>query len=114
MSELAERSGVSAGTIKHYLREGLLGAATTSCALAQHGLLPAGVRRADPHDQAPAGGALHAAAADQGAARASRRRPRTARRAPRRAERYAMPANVLDRLGDRRAHADAAATTPTT
>src|SRR5882762_2728026 len=24
MSELAERSGVSAGTIKHYLREGLL------------------------------------------------------------------------------------------
>jgi DNA-binding transcriptional MerR regulator len=25
MSELAERSGVSAGTIKHYLREGLLG-----------------------------------------------------------------------------------------
>ncbi len=27
MSELAERSGVSAGTIKHYLREGLLGSA---------------------------------------------------------------------------------------
>ena len=26
ISELAERSGVSAGTIKHYLREGLLGA----------------------------------------------------------------------------------------
>ena len=25
MSELAGRSGVSAGTIKHYLREGLLG-----------------------------------------------------------------------------------------
>jgi DNA-binding transcriptional MerR regulator len=25
MSELAERSGVSAGTLKHYLREGLLG-----------------------------------------------------------------------------------------
>src|SRR6266516_5906304 len=25
MSELAERSGVSAGTIRHYLREGLLG-----------------------------------------------------------------------------------------
>jgi DNA-binding transcriptional MerR regulator len=25
MSELAERSGVSSGTIKHYLREGLLG-----------------------------------------------------------------------------------------
>jgi len=28
MSELAERSGVSAGTIKHYLREGLLGPST--------------------------------------------------------------------------------------
>jgi DNA-binding transcriptional MerR regulator len=28
MSELAERSGVSAGTIKHYLREGLLGGGT--------------------------------------------------------------------------------------
>ena len=27
MSELAQRSGVSAGTIKHYLREGLLGSA---------------------------------------------------------------------------------------
>ena len=30
MSELAERSGVSAATIKHYLREGLLGEATRS------------------------------------------------------------------------------------
>jgi DNA-binding transcriptional MerR regulator len=29
MSELAERSGVSAATIKHYLREGLLGAGDT-------------------------------------------------------------------------------------
>ncbi len=29
MSELAERSGVSAGTIKHYLREGLLGGGET-------------------------------------------------------------------------------------
>ena len=34
--------------------------------LAQHGLLPARVRRADPADQAPPGGALHAAQADQG------------------------------------------------
>ena len=32
MSELAERSGVSAGTIKHYLREGLLGGDARSCA----------------------------------------------------------------------------------
>ena len=30
MSELAERSGVSAGTIKHYLREGLLGGGRAS------------------------------------------------------------------------------------
>ena len=48
MSELAERSGVSAGTIKHYLREGLLGAATGRAHVAQHGLLPAGLRRAHP------------------------------------------------------------------
>ena len=34
MSELAERSGVSPGTIRYYLREGLLGAARTSCARA--------------------------------------------------------------------------------
>ena len=31
ISELAERSGVSAGTIRHYLREGLLGARRGSC-----------------------------------------------------------------------------------
>ena len=31
MSELAERSGVSAATIKHYLREGLLGTDRRSC-----------------------------------------------------------------------------------
>jgi predicted site-specific integrase-resolvase len=30
ISELAERSGVSAGTIRHYLREGLLGEGTGS------------------------------------------------------------------------------------
>ena len=60
MSELAERSGVSAGTIKHYLREGLLARRARSSDLAQHGLVPAGLRRADPPDQAPAGGAVHA------------------------------------------------------
>ena len=43
MSELAERSGVSAGTIKHYLREGLLGRASDVVRTSpQHGLLPAG------------------------------------------------------------------------
>ena len=42
MSELAERSGVSAGTIKHYLREGLLGSEDGRAAHEpQHGLLPA-------------------------------------------------------------------------
>ena len=66
MAELAERSGVSAGTIKHYLREGLLGGRRRGRAhVAQHGLLPAGLRRADPADQAPAGGALHAAEGDR-------------------------------------------------
>ena len=67
MSELAERSGVSAGTIKHYLREGLLAGAGHD--QPQHGLLPARVRRADHADQAPAGGALHAAAVIKARAR---------------------------------------------
>ena len=31
ISELAERSGVSTGTVKHYLREGLLTPAARSC-----------------------------------------------------------------------------------
>ena len=49
MSELADASGVSAGTIKHYLREGLLGDEDGDRAhVAQHGLVPAGVRRPDP------------------------------------------------------------------
>ena len=42
MSELAERSGVSAGTIRYYLREGLLGAGEDVVQHEpQHGLLPA-------------------------------------------------------------------------
>ena len=41
MSELAERSGVSAGTIKHYLREGLLGSDDDVLRTSrEHGLLP--------------------------------------------------------------------------
>ena len=64
ISELAERSGVSAGTIKHYLREGLLGSddddvVRTSRNMAYY---PPKFVRADPADQAPPGGAVHAAA----------------------------------------------------
>ena len=81
MSELAERSGVSAGTIKHYLREGLLGEGDDDRAhVAQHGLLPARVRRAHPAHQAPAGGPLHAAAGHQAG---DGRRPRARGRAGR-------------------------------
>jgi DNA-binding transcriptional MerR regulator len=40
MGELAERSGVGTGTIKHHLREGLLPEPVRD--LAQHGLLPEG------------------------------------------------------------------------
>ena len=65
MSELAERSGVSAGTIKHYLREGLLGEGDeivrTSRNMAYYP--PEYVERIQAH-QAPAGGPLHAAAGD--------------------------------------------------
>ena len=65
ISELAERSGVSAATIKHYLREGLLGTGEdvvrTSRNMAYY---PPEYVRADLADQAPAGGALHAAAGD--------------------------------------------------
>ena len=42
--------------------------------LAQHGLLPAGVRRPDPAHQAAPGGAIHAAAGDSRPARARGRR----------------------------------------
>ena len=87
--------------------------------LAQHGLLPARVRRAHPPDQAAPGGALHAAEGDQGAARrgprarpsADRARRPTARacagrgggarqRAPRCASRYEIPQEALDRLAE--------------
>ena len=97
MSELADASGVSAGTIKHYLREGLLGdgdgIVRTSRNMAWY---PPRVRRADPPDQAAPGGALPAAAADQGAARrpaaahaARRRRPARQRARPARRARRA-------------------------
>ena len=46
--------------------------------IAQHGLLPARVRGADPADQAAPGTAVHAPAGDPRAARLGRRRPRAA------------------------------------
>ena len=87
--------------------------------LAQHGLLPARVRRAHPADQAAPGGALHAAQADQGGARrgpgarpgagrargpdpgarrAARQQPRLG--APSCKRRYDVPQEVLDRLAE--------------
>ena len=68
--------------------------------LPQHGLLPGRVRRADPPDQAAPGGALHAAAGDQGPARGG---PRT-RQGPDRARRQAARAGAggRERAGQRR------------
>ena len=89
--------------------------------LAQHGLLPARVRRADPADQAAPGGAVHAAAGDPRAARLGRRRPRPGPRGRRRRRRglasgrwprsasgspsraaraHEIPARALDRLAE--------------
>ena len=71
-----ERAGRAVGRLRgHDQALPARGAArrTPRAHLAQHGLLPARVRRAHPADQAPPGGALHAAAGDQGRAR---RRPR--------------------------------------
>ena len=59
--------GAASRRCSHYLREGLLAGAGQDAP--QHGLLPAGVRRADPADQAAPGGALHAAEGDPRAAR---------------------------------------------
>ena len=101
MSELAERLGRVGG---HDQALPARGAARRRRRdrphLAQHGLLPAGVRRADPPHQAPAGGALHAAAADQRCCSTSRARAGRAcdarARSPSALAR--CPANVLDRL----------------
>ena len=76
ITELAERADVPVATVRHYLREGLLPGAGQD--LAQHGLLPAGVRRPDPADQAAPGGAVHAAEGDPRPARARQRRARAA------------------------------------
>ena len=62
MSELARRSGVSAGTIKHYLREGLLcdgdPIVRTSRNMAYY---PSAFVARIRADQTPPGGAVHAA-----------------------------------------------------
>src|SRR6201995_2251610 len=120
MSELAERSGVSAGTIKHYLREGLLGSESdvlrTSRNMAyypeefvdrvrlikrlQEGrFMPLRVIREvmtdDPERPAPVG-----EAEDRILARASEAAEagRVSRASVR--QTYHLPANVLDRLED--------------
>jgi DNA-binding transcriptional MerR regulator len=102
MSELAERSGVSAGTIKHYLREGLLGqgdgVVRTSRNMAYY---PPDyvdrirrIKRLQEERYMPLRAikdALEAAAADRDDERVT---AADARR------RYAVPQNVLDRLKD--------------
>jgi DNA-binding transcriptional MerR regulator len=119
MSELAERSGVSAGTIRHYLREGLLGGGEdivrTSRNMAYYP--PAYVQRVelikrlqeerfmplrvikgaleeDP-ERVRALIELEDRILDRALARAERR-SRVSSKAVR--ERYAIPRNVLDRL----------------
>ena len=71
MRELAEAAGVSAGTIKHYLREGLLPEPVkTSRNMAYY---PREFVERHEADQAASGGALPAAQGDQGGARGRRR-----------------------------------------
>jgi DNA-binding transcriptional MerR regulator len=102
MSELAERSGVSAGTIKHYLREGLLGqgddVVRTSRNMAYY---PPDyvdrirtIKRLQEERYMPLRAikdALEAAAADRDNERVSVAEAR---------RRYDIPQNVLDRLRD--------------
>jgi len=102
MSELAERSGVSAGTIKHYLREGLLGqgddVVRTSRNMAYY---PPDyvdrirtIKRLQEERYMPLRAikdALERAAADRDDERVSVAEAR---------RRYAIPQNVLDRLKD--------------
>jgi len=102
MSELAERSGVSAGTIKHYLREGLLGqgddVVRTSRNMAYY---PPDyvdkirtIKRLQGERYMPLRAikdALERAAADREDERVSVAEAR---------RRYAIPQNVLDRLRD--------------
>ena len=120
MRELAERSGVSAGTIKHYLREGLLGDGSevvrTSRNMAYYP--PDFVERMQlikrlqeerymPLRADPRGDGARARAG-RGARRAARRDPRAGARgragerlrAAEVAARYPVPENVLERLAE--------------
>jgi DNA-binding transcriptional MerR regulator len=102
MSELAERSGVSAGTIKHYLREGLLGqgddVVRTSRNMAYYPPDYVGrirtIKRLQEERFMPLRAiktALERAAADRDDRRVSVAEAR---------RRYDIPQNVLDRLKD--------------
>jgi DNA-binding transcriptional MerR regulator len=102
MSELAERSGVSAGTIKHYLREGLLGqgddVVRTSRNMAYYPPDYVGrirtIKRMQEERFMPLRAiktALERAAADRDDERVSVAEAR---------RRYDIPQNVLDRLKD--------------
>jgi DNA-binding transcriptional MerR regulator len=102
MSELAERSGVSAGTIKHYLREGLLGqgddVVRTSRNMAYYPPDYVGrirtIKRLQEERFMPLRAiktALERAAADRDDERVSVAEAR---------RRYDIPQNVLDRLKD--------------
>jgi DNA-binding transcriptional MerR regulator len=121
MSELAERSGVSAGTIKHYLREGLLGGPQdvlrTSRNMAyyppdfvdrvriikrlqEERFLPLKQIRSVLEAQDPERLAAILELGDRilegAAARAQEHQPRVGREAV--LERFALPGNVLERL----------------
>jgi DNA-binding transcriptional MerR regulator len=122
MSELAEASGVSAGTIKHYLREGLLGdgdeVVRTSRNMAwypaefvdrirlikrlqEERFMPLRLIRevlADGPERLRALVEVEDRIVEAAAARAAASSTRVPREAV--LERYALPANVLDRLAE--------------
>ena len=117
MSELAEASGVSVGTIKHYLREGLLGngdeIVRTSRNMAYYP--PEFVERIRLIKKLP-GGAVHAAEGHPRGDPGEGDR-RGGRRAAFRAEvrrRYDVPDNVLRRLAEIGVLTPAAATSSAT
>ena len=122
MSELAERSGVSPGTIRYYLREGLLGEGEdivrTSRNMAyyppgyverialikrlqEERFMPLRVIRGRAARGPRAGARADRARGPHPRARAGQRRgPQRASRARSPRERYGVPRNVLDRLAE--------------
>jgi DNA-binding transcriptional MerR regulator len=120
MSELAERSGVSAGTIRHYLREGLLGSGedivrtsrnmayyppryvhqiTLIKRLQQERFMPLRViKRALRDDPERTGALIELEDRILETALASEERSRVSARMVR--ERYRVPGNVLERLAE--------------